>query len=77
MILQLKSLQKIEIIGETVISSRYQQRGSSLINLTQLGNAYCNAKKAEINFVYDQGYKKDMIKTKDSKAFLNEATQIV
>jgi hypothetical protein len=59
-----------------IVSSRYQEYGKPLINPTQLGNAYNNIKKTEINFVYAQVYNKGTIKTKDPKALLNEAVQI-
>ncbi len=65
-VLPVKAGQKVAIIGEMAKSPRYQGAGSSVINPTQIDNAYDALLALGVDVTYAQGY----VKTKNER---NEA----
>ncbi len=57
-ILPLSKNKTVAVIGEMAKAPRYQGAGSSLINPTQLDNAFDEMLKQDIGFLYAQGYDK-------------------
>ncbi|MBQ6862745.1 MAG: glycoside hydrolase family 3 C-terminal domain-containing protein [Clostridia bacterium] len=62
-ILPLAKDKTVAVIGEMAKAPRYQGAGSSLINPTQLDNAFDELLKQDIGFLYAQGYDKTTDKT--------------
>jgi beta-glucosidase len=75
-ILPLKSSQKIAIIGESAMLPKFQGEGSSYVTPHKLENLCDCLKQYGANFVYAQGYEKDIEKTKDPKILLDEALEV-
>ncbi len=57
-ILPIKKGQKVAVIGEMAKAPRYQGAGSSVINPTQIDNAFDALTDLGVNAVYAQGYEK-------------------
>ena len=57
-ILPLKAGQKVAIIGELAKAPRFQGAGSSVINPTNLDNAYDSLADLGVDMIYAQGYEK-------------------
>ena len=73
-ILPLKKEQKIAVIGEMAKAPRYQGAGSSLINPTQLDDAYSELLKNDYNIAYAQGYDKSTDVPDDK--LISQATEL-
>ena len=73
-ILPLKKEQKIAVIGEMAKAPRYQGAGSSLINPTQLDDAYSELLKNAYNIAYAQGYDKSTDVPDDK--LISQATEL-
>lgn len=72
-ILPLKSGVRIALIGEMAKSPRYQGAGSSLVNPTQLDNAFDELLRAGVGVTYAAGYNKKS--DKPDNALIEEAVK--
>lgn len=72
-ILPVKQGQKVAVIGEMAKAPRFQGAGSSVINPTQIDNAYDALVNLGVDVVYAQGY--DKKKDERNEALFSEAVE--
>ena len=75
-ILPLKKSGKVAVIGEFSKIPRYQGAGSSIINPTQMDNAFDELKKMGYDVEYAQGYERSIKKAKKNPALIKEAAEL-
>lgn len=72
-VLPLKNGQKVLVVGEMAKAPRFQGAGSSVINPTEIENAFDNLKKLGVDVTYAQGYEKG--KSAENPALVKEAVE--